>query len=75
VVGLGTQDSLGEAEDFVQSYSTTFTMLWDEGFDSWIHFGINGQPAGILASSAGELIGQWSGGIPEDAVLSAVAEL
>lgn len=50
-------------------------MLWDEGFDSWIHFGINAQPAGVLATSSGELVGQWRGGIPEEDVLSAIAEL
>jgi len=76
VVGLGTQDDLGMAEDFVQAYGTTsFLMLWDPSFESWIELGINGQPAGMLVSSGGELIGQWRGGIPEEAVLEAVAEL
>lgn len=50
-------------------------MLWDPAFESWIELGINGQPAGILASADGTLVAQWAGGIPEDAVLEAAAEL
>lgn len=76
MVGLGTQDTLGQAQDFVSAYGTTsFPMLWDPTFETWIELGINGQPAGMLVSSDGELLGQWRGGIPEDAVLEAVADL
>ena len=53
----------------------SFPMLWDPSFESWIALGVNGQPAGILASADGTLVAQWAGGIPEDAVLDAAAEL
>mgnify|MGYP001814087028 FL=1 len=76
MIGVGTQDSLGMAEDFVEAYGTTsFTMLWDPSFDSWAELGITGQPAGMLVSSGGELLGQWRGAIPEEAVLEEVAKL
>ena len=36
MIGLGTQDSLGQAEDFVNDFGTqSFTMLWDGSFQSW----------------------------------------
>ena len=72
---MGTQDSFEEAQDFVADYGTTFTMLWDPTFESWMHFGITGQPAGMLATADGKLVGQWRGGIPEDDVLTTIAEI
>jgi hypothetical protein len=34
VVGLGTQDSFTEAQDFVARHGVTFRMFWDRGFVS-----------------------------------------
>lgn len=34
MIGLGTQDSMDEAYDFVERFDLTFTMLWDETFES-----------------------------------------
>lgn len=50
-------------------------MLWDPSFESWVHFGIRGQPSGVLLSADGELLGQWSGFIPEEDVLAAISAL
>ena len=76
MIGLGTQDTFGEAEDFVATYGTvSFPMLWDETFDSWSQLGVSGQPAGMLFSADGTIITQWSGGIPEDDVLATIAGL
>ena len=50
-------------------------MLWDRTSESWIELGMNGQPAGILMTADGTLVAQWAGGIPEEAVLEAVAKL
>lgn len=76
MIGVGTQDSLDQALDFVETYGTTsFTMLWDPSFESWIELGINGQPAGILTTPAGAIVGQWRGAIPETEVLETAAEL
>lgn len=69
VVGLGTQDSLGEARDFVARYGTTFTMLWDSSFRSWRALEIPGQPAAVLLSPDGRLLERWLGPFPEDEVL------
>ncbi|WP_419925818.1 TlpA family protein disulfide reductase [Candidatus Poriferisocius sp.] len=72
---MGTQDSLGQAEDFVSRHGTTFTMLWDRTFQSWNQLGITGQPAGMLMNRYGQIIDQWRGDIPRGQVLDAVAEL
>jgi hypothetical protein len=75
VVGLGTQDSLDEAFDFVSDYGTeSFAMLWDESFESWTALDISGQPTVVLFGSDGTELGRWSGGIPEDEVLSLIAD-
>jgi len=75
VVGLGTQDSLGEAEDFTNEFGTqSFTMLWDESFQTWQEIGITSQPSAVLLSADGEPITGWIGPFPEDEVLQLAAE-
>ena len=73
MIGVGTQDSLGLAESFVESTGTTFTMLWDPTFESWRQLGISGQPAGMLLTSNGQILDSWRGAIPESRVLDAIA--
>jgi hypothetical protein len=71
---LGTQDSAGEAVDFVERYETySFPMYWDETFDTWLAFGITSQPAAALLSPTGEVLGAWLGGFPEDEILELAA--
>ena len=71
VIGLGTQDSADEATEFVRNGGTySFPMYWDETFESWAAFGIQGQPAAVLFAPDGEVLGGWLGGFPEDEVLS-----
>jgi thiol-disulfide isomerase/thioredoxin len=73
VVGIGTQDDLALAEDFVSTYGVrTPQMLWDPGFDSWAALEITGQPTWVLLSPGGEEIGRWQGGLPEDDILAKV---
>jgi hypothetical protein len=74
-VGLGTQDSLGEAEDFSNDFGTeSFTMLWDESFETWLEIGITSQPSAVLLAADGTPITGWVGPFPEDEVLSLAAE-
>lgn len=73
MVGLGTQDSLGEAREFVDRYGTTFTMLWDGSSRSWRELGISGQPAAILLAPDGSEVERWLGPFPEDEVLRLAA--
>ncbi len=73
VVGIGTQDDLPQAEDFVSTYGVaTPQMLWDPGFESWQALEITGQPTWILLSPGGEELGRWQGGLPENEILANV---
>ena len=70
LIGMGAQDSLGQAEDFVDDHDTrSFTMLWDGSFQSWQHFGVYSQPTAILLAPDGTIIEGWSGMFPEQTVL------
>jgi len=70
-VGLGTQDTLGEAEQFLATFGTTsFTMLWDESFESWRAFGVTSQPAAMLFAADGRLLQGWLGAFPESDVVA-----
>lgn len=68
VVGLGSQDSLGDAKQFVSRHDVTFTMLWDASRRSWRELKIPSQPAAILLAPDGREIRRWLGVFPEDEV-------
>ena len=67
---MGTQDSGSDAIDFVESYETySFPVYWDESFETWLAFGVTGQPAAALLSPEGEMLGGWLGSVPFDEIL------
>ncbi|MEZ5375396.1 MAG: hypothetical protein R2733_02725 [Acidimicrobiales bacterium] len=70
-MGLGTQDDLDYALDFVASTGTsTFPMYWEDGgFDGWAFYGVRSQPAGVLVDADGNVIESWSGRFSLDTVL------
>jgi hypothetical protein len=66
VVGLGTQDSFEEAEEFRDRHGTiTPLMIWDESFETWNHYEISSQPAAVLLDAQGEELGRWRG-LPDE---------
>jgi thiol-disulfide isomerase/thioredoxin len=70
VIGLGAQDSLDMAKEFVDEHGVkTPRMLYDSSFDSWSHFGVNGQPAAILFDRSGAAREGWFGPFDEQVVL------
>jgi len=73
VIGLGAQDDLGEAEEFVETFDLTLPMVWDETFQTWAELGVSLQPSAMLFTPDGQLIKKWLGAIPESEVLSIVA--
>lgn len=73
IVGLGTQDDAGMAADFVDRHDIPFEMLWDETFETWRAFDVAAQPAVVLLSGQGEVLGGWLGGLPEQEVLALTA--
>ena len=40
VVGIGAQDDLVGAREFVAATGVTFTMLWSESVEAWRHFAV-----------------------------------
>ena len=76
MVGLGAQDTYGEAIDFVEQFGTkSFRMLYDESFESWDQLGIRGQPIAILFDTNGIAQQVWFGPFDEDEVLELAAAL
>lgn len=73
MIGLGTQNTVDDAVDFVESTGTLgFPMYWDETLVSWSAFGIQGTPAAALLSPTGEILGGWIGRFDLDEVLTLV---
>jgi hypothetical protein len=73
VIGIGTQDDLEYAKEFVSTLKITIPMFWDESFKSWQALEITAQPAAVLFTADGKKLGSWLGRIPEDEVLSLIA--
>ncbi len=62
VVGMGTQDDLGLAEDFLDRHNPdSVLMTWDESFATWDYYEVRGQPTTILVDPSGRPLGQWVG--------------
>lgn len=58
---MGTQDSLEQAEEFVDRNATsTPLMVWDSGFDSWNHYDVSSQPTLVLVGADGSELGRWN---------------
>ena len=75
-MGLGAQDSLEEAHEFVEKYGTTsFRMLYDASLESWRALGVRGQPTAILFDADGRARFLWPGPFNESEVLETVATL
>ncbi|MDH4144645.1 MAG: TlpA family protein disulfide reductase [Acidimicrobiia bacterium] len=72
VIGLGTQDDLERARDFVSDGGITFPMLWDESFASWQALGLRSQPAAALFGADGDVLGAWMGPFDEDEVVELI---
>jgi len=73
IIGLGAQDAIEQANDFVARTATEdLTMVWDPSFDSWRHFGVRSQPYWILFDANGDIIESRPGAIDFDAVRDAL---
>jgi len=71
VLGLGAQDTLEFANEFVASgdlANSAITMVWDPTFASWRDYGIRSQPYWILYDDQGTEITSRPGVIDLGAV-------
>ncbi|MDQ3544570.1 MAG: TlpA family protein disulfide reductase [Actinomycetota bacterium] len=72
IIGLGAQDSLDQAVDFVSSTGTEgLDMVWDESGESWIPFEVTSQPTVIVLSADGEVEETWYRDFDEAGILAA----
>ncbi len=70
VVGMGAQDSLGQAVDFIDlTGAVTPLMIWDATFETWSYYGVSGQPTAILVDASGNPIAGWRGFFDQNEVL------
>ena len=60
-----------ECDPLIQLKS--FTMLWDESFESWMAFNVSSQPTAILFAADGHPIQGWQGPFAESEVLALAA--
>lgn len=73
VVGIGTRDDFGEAEDFLADTGVeSFPLLWEETGESWSAFGVTAQPYAVLFDDQGAEVERWPGGASGDEVLAAL---
>lgn len=71
VLGLGAQDSLDFANQFVARGNLAdsgITLVWDPSFDSWREFGIRSQPYWILYDARGNEVTSRPGSVDLGAV-------
>jgi hypothetical protein len=61
------------ANDFVEDFGISHTMLWDESFQSWTELGVSQQPSAKLFAADGTLLGEWLGLFDDGEVLKLVA--
>ncbi len=72
-MGLGTQDDMDQANEFVDRFELTHTMLWDESYESWAQLGVALQPSAQLFAADGTRLGSWLGPFDDEEVLALVA--
>ena len=66
IVGIGTQNDLEYAEEFLDSTGVeNFPLLWEETGQSWQEFGVIAQPYLILLNDGRE-VKRWPGGATPD---------
>ena len=79
VIGIGTQDSLDDAKAFLKRHDVrSFPLLWEDGFESWNHFGVQSQPIAILLTRDGDVVDQWRGALGDEEtaeILAAASKL
>ena len=69
MVGLGTQDDLTEAADFLADTGVTHQLVWDGSGKSWRYFEISSQPASVLVAPDGTTLATFKSGLNLDKVL------
>ena len=76
MIGLGAQDNLELARDFIAKTGTrSFPMVWDKSLESWRHYGIQINSETWLLDRYGNRAGPKRFGFDDNKVLTAVRAL
>lgn len=72
ILGIGAQDTIDEAYDFLDDTRTgDLRMIWDRSGQSWRHYGVTSQPTIVVLGADGEETGRWFRDFDADAILDA----
>lgn len=72
VLGLGAQDDLDQAVDFLADTGTeNLEMVWDRTGKSWLHFKVTNQPTVVVVDADGKVTKKWFRDFDTDAILAA----
>jgi len=72
ILGLGAQDDLNQAVDFLADTSTqNLEMVWDKTGKSWLHFKVTNQPTVIVLDAKGKVTKTWFRHFDANAILAA----
>ena len=74
-MGIGTQNDLELARDFVAATGTTFTMLWSESVEAWRHFAVQRESDFWLIDKDGNRINNSSTPYDESHIYDHLAAL
>ncbi len=75
MIGVGTQDGIVLAKQFVGDTAVTFPMTWDKSGQTWVDFGVPAQPAMILYNKFGAEVRRWNGVFKKAEVDEAISRL
>ena len=65
LIGINVQDSLEDAESYVDEFAITFPIILDIDGSTSIDYGVTGLPVSFLLNSEGRIIDRWVGAISE----------
>ncbi len=72
VLGLGAQDDLDQAVDFLSDTSTgDLEMVWEEAGKTWRHFQVTNQPTVVVVDAAGTVRRTWFRDFDAEQILAA----
>ncbi|MGI9600548.1 MAG: TlpA family protein disulfide reductase [Acidimicrobiales bacterium] len=75
-MGVGAQDDLALAEQFIERTGIeSFTMLWDPGFESWLHYGIQVNSEVWLLDTNGNRVGNKFFALDEGTIDDLMAQI
>lgn len=73
ILGLGAQDNLDQAVDFLADTSTQkLEMVWDASGKSWLHYKVTNQPTVVVLDAQGKVTKTWFRHFDAKAILDAV---